>query len=195
MSCRLSVGPHIFIKGTPGHWNRSRPGAPFPFRRRDGSNPATSLTAVRRTSRPWSTSYDTALPMLRSRSVTGLPHHLSPQLCRVPASTGRSPKPLRPGAAPGRHGAALLRRAVFHWGCGSTRKAPALQAVSCGSVTRHLHHFNWELPRLADCKSAVTKRVGRRPVERYHQLPPLSHTHAMGSEAEVVEAHGCQPCH
>lgn len=59
------------------------------------------------------------------------------------------------------------------WGCGSTRKAPALQAVSCGSVTRHLHHFTWELPRLADCKSAVKKPAGRRPVEHYHQLPPL----------------------
>ena len=58
-------------------------------------------------------------------------------------------------------------------GCGSTRKAPALQAVSCGSITRHLHQFHWELPRLADCKSAVKKRVGRRPVEHYHQLPPF----------------------
>jgi hypothetical protein len=60
-----------------------------------------------------------------------------------------------------------------HWGCGSTRKAPALQAVSCGSVTRHLHPYHWELPRLADCKSAVKKPVGRRPVEHYHQLPPF----------------------
>jgi hypothetical protein len=106
-------------------------------------------------------------PSLRCRSVTGWPHHLIPQLCRVPASTGRSPKPLRPGAAPGRHALLTL------WGCGSTRKAPALQAVLCGSVTRHLHHFYWELPRLADCKSAVKKPVGRRPVEHYHQLPPF----------------------
>jgi len=177
MSCQLSVGPHYFIKGAPGHWNLSRTGAPFPF------------------SRPWSSSYDTALPMLRSRSVTGWPHHLIPQICRVPASTGRSPKPPRPGAAPGRHGAALLRRAAFSLGMWPTRKAPALQAVSCGSVTRHLHHFLWELSRLADCKSAVKKRAGRRPVEHYHQLPPFTHTHAMGPEAEVVEAHGCQPCH
>jgi hypothetical protein len=106
MSCRLSAGPHYFLKGAPGHWNLSRLGAPFPFRCRNGSTPAPSVTAVRRTSRPWSTSYDTALPMLRSRSVTGWPHHLIPQLCRVPASTGRTPKPPRPGAAPGRHGAA-----------------------------------------------------------------------------------------
>ena len=115
MSCRLSVGPHIFIKGAPWHWNLSRLGAPFPFRCRNGSNPATSLTAVRRTSRPWSTSYDTALPMLRSRSVTGWPHHLIPQLCRVPASTGRSPKPPRPGAAPGRHGAAHASISLGMW--------------------------------------------------------------------------------
>lgn len=40
----------------------------------------------------------------------GWPHHLIPQICRVPASTERSPKPPRPGAAPGRHGAA---HAVF----------------------------------------------------------------------------------
>ena len=91
------------------------------------------------------------------------------------------------------------------WGCGSTRNlaaweaarsrasrppegrsfagakfvnAPALQAVSCGSVTRHLQccarqYFHRELLRIADCKSAVTKRVGRRPVEHYHQLPPF----------------------
>ena len=66
------------------------------------------------------------------------------------------------------------RSAVFSfWGMWPTRKAPALQAVSCGSVTRHLHHFHWELSRLADCKSAVKKPVGRRPVEHYHQLPPF----------------------
>ena len=67
-------------------------------------------------------------------------------------------------------------RAACHcalWGCGSTRKAPALQAVLCGSITRHLHHFTRELSRLADCKSAVEKPVGRRRVEHYHQFPPL----------------------
>ena len=149
-------GTAHFIKGAPGHWNRSRPGAPFPFRRRDGSNPATSLTAVRRTSRPWSTSYDTALPMLRSRSVTGWPHHLIPQISCAPAVQ----RDLQNHSGPGRHRGNLHCEVSFR-GCGSTRKAPALQAVSCGSVTRHLHHFTWELPRLADCKSAVTKRVGR----------------------------------
>ena len=120
-------------------------------------------------------------PSLRCRSVTGWPHHLSPQLCRVPASTGRSPKPPRPGAAPGRHGAAhgSYYGGSFSLGMWPTRKAPALQAVSCGSITRHLHHFHWELPRLADCKSAVKKRAGRRRVEHYHQLPPFTHTHAM----------------
>ena len=60
----------------------SRLGAPFNFKR------------------PWSTSYDAALPMLISRSVTGWPHHLT---CRAPACAGRSPKPPRSGAAPGRH--------------------------------------------------------------------------------------------
>lgn len=94
-------------------------------------------------------------PSLRCRSVTGWPHHSIPQLCRVPASTGRSPKPPRPGAAPGRHGAALLRSAGFYRGMWPTRKAPALQAGSCGSVTRHLQccarqYFSRELPRLAD---------------------------------------------
>jgi len=49
------------------------------------------------------------------------------------------------------------------------------------------------LSRLADCKSAVKNRAGRRRVEHYHQLPPFTPT--MGFEAEVVEAHGCQPCH
>ena len=67
----------------------------------------------------------------------------------------------------------VLRTAVFSSGMWPTRKAPALQAVSCGSVTRHLHHFHWELSRLGDCKSAVKKRAGRRPVEHYHQLPPF----------------------
>ncbi len=38
--------------------------------------------------------------MLISRSVTGWPHHLT---CRAPARAGRSPKPPRSGAAPGRH--------------------------------------------------------------------------------------------
>jgi hypothetical protein len=142
MSCRLPAGPHYFIKGAPGHWNLSRLGAPFPF------------------SRPWSTSYDTALPMLRSRSVTGWPHHLT---CRAPACAGRSPKPPRSGAAPGRHATGMWQ----------TRNAPALQAGLCGSVTRHLHHFSWGLPRLADCKSVVNKRAGSWPVEHYHQLPPL----------------------
>ena len=37
--------------------------------------------------------------------------------------------------------------------------------------------FHRELPRLADCKSAVKKRAGRRRVEHYHQLPPFTHNH------------------
>ena len=109
----------------------SRLGAPFNFKR------------------PWSASYDAALPMLISRSVTGWPHHLT---CRAPACAGRSPKPPRSGAAPGRHATGMWQ----------TRNAPALQAGSCGSVTRHLHHFHWELSRLADCKSAVIKPSRKR---------------------------------
>ena len=34
--------------------------------------------------------------------------------------------------------------------------------------------FCRELIRLADCKSAVTKRAGSRRVEHYHQLPPFA---------------------
>ena len=37
--------------------------------------------------------------------------------------------------------------------------------------------IHWGLSRLADCKSAVPKRAGRRRVEHYHQLPPFNHTH------------------
>ncbi len=142
MSCWLSAGPHYFIKGASRHWNRSRLGAPFPFRCRNGSNPATCLTAVRRTSRPWSTSYDTALPMLRSRSVTGWPHHLIPQISCAPAVQ----RDLQNHSRPGRHRGNLR---CSPRGCGSTRKAPALQAVSCGSVTRHLQCCARQLLRRA----------------------------------------------
>ena len=93
----------------------SRLGAPFNFKR------------------PWSTSYDAALPMLISRSVTGWPHHLT---CRAPACAGRSPKPPKSGAAPGRHATGMWQ----------TRNAPALQAGLCGSATRHLHHFIGSCP-------------------------------------------------
>jgi hypothetical protein len=187
-------GTAHFIKGAPGHWNRSRLGALFPFRCRNGSNPATSLTAVRRTSRPWSTSYDTALPMLRSRSVTGWPHHLIPQISCAPAVQ----RDLQNHSGPGRHRGNLrcsplgdVARQGRHLLCKQSHAGalPAISSAAHGSI------FHWELPRLADCKSAVKKPVGRRPVEHYHQLPPFYHTHAMGSEAEVVEAHGCQPCH
>ena len=113
-------------------------------------------------------------PSLRCRSVTGWPHHLIPQISCAPAVQ----RDLQNHSGPGRH-RGNLRCAPR--GCGSTRKAPALQAVSCGSVTRHLQccarqYFPWELPRLSDCKSAVKKPVGRRPVEHYHQLPPICHT-------------------
>ena len=116
--------------------------------------------------------------MLRSRSVTGWPHHLILQICRVPASTGRSPKPPRPGAAPRRHGAAHgsicaptgdVARQGRHLLCKQSH-AGALPAISSAA---HGSNFHWELPRLADCKSAVKKPVGRRPVEHYHQLPPF----------------------
>ncbi len=86
---------------------------------------------------------------------------------------GEVSKTTRPGAAPGDM---LLRRAVT--GMWPTRKAPALQAGSCGSVTRRLQCCAWQyfhrgLIRLADCKSVVAKRVGSRRVEHYHQLPPF----------------------
>ena len=105
--------------------------------------------------------------MLRSRSVTGWPHHLIPQICRVPASTGRSPKPPRPGAAPGRHATAHLR------GCGRQGRHLPCKQAHAGALPAISTTFHWELPRLADCKSAVKKPVGRRPVEHYHQLPPF----------------------
>ena len=103
----------------------------------------------------------------------GWPHHLIPQISCAPAVQ----RDLQNHSGPGRHRGNLR---CSPRGCGSTRKAPALQAVSCGSVTRHLQccargNFHWELPRLADCKSAVKKPVGRRPVEHYHQLPPFTH--------------------
>jgi hypothetical protein len=140
--------------------------------------------------------------MLRSRSVTGWPHHLvSTQICRVPASTGRSPKSPRPGAAPGRHGAAHgsihtgdVARQGRHLLCKQSH-AGALPAI-CTRLTR-------ELSRLADNlaawgaarsrasrppagrspagarfvnKSAVTKHAGSGRVEHYHRLPPFYHS-------------------
>jgi hypothetical protein len=86
--------------------------------------------------------------MLRSRSVTGWPHHLDRRYAACQPAQGDLQN--HPGL--GQHqGGMLLRRAVlrpaiFIRGCGSTRKAPALQAVSCGSVTRHLHHFHGSCP-------------------------------------------------
>ena len=80
--------------------------------------------------RPWSTSYDTALPMLKSRSVTGWPHHLT---CRAPTVQGG----LQNHSCLGQHqGGMLLRRAVR--GCGrqgmhllcKQRHAGALPAIS-----------------------------------------------------------------
>ena len=72
------------------------------------------------------------MPMLRSRSVTGWPHHLIPQISCAPAVQ----RDLQNHSGPGRHRGNL--RCAPTGGCGSTRKAPALQAVLCGSVTRHL---------------------------------------------------------
>jgi len=121
--------------------------------------------------------------LLVRRSLTFL--FVPQSTCRVPACTRRPPKPPRPGAAPGRH--ATVEVHFFRWGCGSTSKASALQADSCGSVTRYLHPFPRELPRLADCKSAVKKRAGSRPVERYHQLPPYFMEHVRHRRGHCLE--------
>jgi hypothetical protein len=56
--------------------------------------------------------------------------------------------------------------------------APTLQAVSCRSVTRHLQccarqYFNMGVSRLADCKSAVTKHVGKWTGEALPPTPTL----------------------
>lgn len=147
--------------------------------------------------RPWSTSQDAALPLLRSRSVTGWPHHLIPQLCRVPASTGRSPKPPRPGAAPGRHGAA-------HGSIFTGDVADKEGTCLASSLMRERYPPSPPLSLGVVPASRVVLRTAVKwcrallpsaGLEHYHQLPPFTHSKTMGSEAEVVEAHGCQPCH
>ena len=197
----------------------------LPFSLPKWQHSATSLTAVRRTSRPWSSSYDTALPMLRSRSVTGWPHHLIPQISCAPAVQ----RDLQNHSGPGRHRGNLRCVPLGMWldkescrlGSGKIEGQQATRRAKLrGSEVRQRTCFASSLMReryppspvlrtavfslgvapasrqscrlgsgkmdsrrlpegrsLAGArfvnKSAVTKRVGRRPVEHYHQLPPF----------------------
>ena len=82
-----------------------------------------------------------------------------------------------------RGGTGATCAAQADWGCGRQGRhllckqshAGALPAISSAAHGSYCvgQYFHWELPRLADCKSAVKKPVGRRPVEHYHQLPPF----------------------
>ena len=119
--------------------------------------------------RPWSSSQDVTTPSLRCRSVTGWPHHLIPQICRVPASTGRSPKPLRPWGSTRAACAAITRQGMWLDKKGSCFASSPMRERYPPSPP-----FQRGLSRLADCKSAVAKRAGRRRVEHYHQLPPFT---------------------
>jgi hypothetical protein len=67
----------------------------------------------------------------------------------------------------------VLRTAVFHRGCGRQGRHLLCKQSHAGALPAISTIVPWELPRLADCKSAVKKLVGRRPVEHYHQLPPF----------------------
>ncbi len=112
------------------------------------------------------------MPMPGSRSVTGWPHHLQMQICRAPAVQGGPQN--HPGL--GQHQGGMPLRT--HRGCGATRKAAALPAVSCGSVTRHLQcsarpYFR-ELSRQAARKSAVTKPCRKRTGGALPPTPTLS---------------------
>ena len=64
-------------------------------------------------------------------------------------------------------------RQFFHFGgCGRQGRHLLCKQSHAGALPAISTTFR-ELSRLADCKSAVKKPVGRRPVEHYHQLPPF----------------------
>jgi hypothetical protein len=133
--------------------------------------------------RSWRTACNRAQPPAAAPNSTS----------RAPARATESPKLSLPGAAPG-------RLSNFHFlGSWQTSNALALQANSCGSVTRRLNQFNCgeneiqaslissasvgatptpatnsrEVSRLPVCKTGVTNNCRKRRLEHYQHLPPI----------------------
>ena len=93
--------------------------------------------------------------MLRSRSVTGWPHHLIPQISCAPAVQ----RDLQNHSRPGRHRGNLRCARLGMW-------LDKEGTCFASSLMRERYPpsppIHWGLPRLADCKSAVIKTSRKR---------------------------------
>jgi hypothetical protein len=145
--------------------------------------------------------FDSLNPLHHQNSLHSSVHAVHRRV--MPKVHPAAPKRLRPSALTNGQCACMVYRTYYqrHWGCSSTGRAAALQAVGRGFDSCHLHQFSIDTGEVAErpialhrkCRVGLRRRRGSIPrlSSRLHLVNMQSSVH--GCVAERSIAPGCKP--